>query len=75
MMLQQSRFTIHGDGAPLEDHPKSEEFLMKLEIPFAFRTSVGRSLEMLGIKRSTLFPELDHLAREIQDDEKKNIRI
>jgi len=75
MMLQQSVFTIHGTPEPLEHMPNSRDFLVKFEIPYECRTSVGREVEMMGMTRSKLFPELEHLAREIVEMEGKHIRI
>ena len=75
MMLQQSMFTIHGDRTAIEELPKADVFLRKYEIPFACRSSVAKGLEMLGIRRSTLFPELEHLAREIEETERTSLRF
>jgi hypothetical protein len=71
-------FTVHGrDNTPLEDLAKNREpkvpqllgtGLWRITIP---RRRVGHVLDQLkslGIGRSTVFPELEHLARDIGDD-------
>jgi hypothetical protein len=75
MMLQQSMFTIHGERSALEELPNADVFLRKYEIPLACRRTVAAGLEMLGIRRSTLFPELEHLAREIVETEGRSVRF
>jgi hypothetical protein len=65
MSLQHSVFTLHGDGTPLEERPDVDSFLSKLVIPAAARQRVASDLEMLGVRRSTLFPDLENLAREL----------
>jgi hypothetical protein len=74
---QRGCFTVHGrDDAPLENRAKNRghkvpaiwgEGLWRITIP---KRRVGHVLEQLksvGIERSTVFPELEHLAREIGD--------
>jgi hypothetical protein len=75
MMLQQSMFTIHGERKALEELPNADVFLRKYEIPLGCRRTVAAGLEMLGIRRSTLFPELEYLAREIVETEKGSLRV
>ncbi len=65
MMLQQSTFTIHGSEKPLEDSPTVDKFLLKFEIPANAKESLLHLLEGLGIRESTIFPELQHLARDL----------
>jgi hypothetical protein len=67
MSLQHSVFTLHGDATPLDERERSYEFLSKLVIPAASRRELARDLDMLGIRRSTLFPDIENLARELAD--------
>jgi len=68
MMVQQGRFTIHGDRVPLEEHPEASRFLKKLEIPQESRLTFKRELRVLGIRRATLFPDLQSLAYELESE-------
>jgi hypothetical protein len=62
IMLQQSRFTIHGLPKPLEDIEGSEAFLKRMLIPETAKRRIREELVFCGIGRSTLFPDLDSLA-------------
>jgi len=65
MLVQQSTFTMHGSGKPLEEYDGAEEFLRKYTIPAGSKKEFWLSLQQLGIKESFLFPDLDHLAKEL----------
>ena len=68
MMNQLSRFTIHGSGSSwkaLESIPNAHKFLQRFEIPHSAKSSLGNDLRQAGISESILFPDLDHLANEI----------
>ena len=62
MLLQRSVFTVHGDTAPLDSHPRESEFLAKMVVPANRRTDIKRQLHALGIDRAHLFPDLSNLA-------------
>lgn len=67
MLMQQSRFTIHGRSAGLEtvnDLPR-QRFLRRYLIPQESRESLLLTIESLGCTKSVLFPDLDHLADDI----------
>ncbi len=74
---QCGRFTIHGKDTrsfvdQFRDHALSSDgYLVKLVIPWlprdAPRDAIRKDLELLGISYSTLFPDLDGLARELRD--------
>ena len=67
-MVQMSTFTIHGISTPLEHLEKSDKFLIKLEIPAENIDTFKQGIHMLGINESTLFPDLEHLAAELNRD-------
>jgi hypothetical protein len=60
-------FTVHGMRTPLDDHPHASEFLRMYEIPAAAKEVMRLELHMLGIRRSSLFPDLENLALELKD--------
>ena len=69
-MLQQGAcFTLHAPGSGAI----REEAVTRMTIPSARKPDFVRALRMLGISWSTLFPDLDHVCREIgirwQDEE------
>lgn len=64
LMVQQSVFTINGYNCPLDDLDNSDEFLIKYCIPKSCKLSVRKELKRLGIRLSSIFPDLEHLAEE-----------
>jgi len=66
MMVQQAAFTIHGPQAkPLNKMQGSDCFLRKLLIPEPSKERIAEELALLGIRESTLFPDLTSLARDL----------
>lgn len=75
MMLQQSTFTIHGSGMPLDSRADWEKFGRKWVVPADRKPSLLRELVGLGIRRSTLFPDLENLARYITQDARRRVPL
>lgn len=67
MASQHARYTIHGTREPLDTHPKAASFLRKLTIPKDDLQRIRRELSILGIRRSTVFPDLANLAAELEE--------
>ncbi len=67
MIAQLSVFTIHDDNEPLECHENSSKFLVKYEIPVCAKEKLREQLKHAGIRPSSLFPDLEHLSKEIKD--------
>ena len=65
MFVQQSVFTMHGSSKPLEEYEGIAKFLKKITIRAELKLRLWASLQQLGIKESNLFPDLDHLAAEL----------
>ena len=65
MLLQQSGFTVHGPAPSLDKLEYHEEILMSWDIPSASKVKLKRQLAGIGFNESTLFPDLEHLARYI----------
>lgn len=66
MLMQSSAMTIHGSGTPLETYEGSETFLTKFEVSAKAKSLIRKQLDYLGIRISSLFPDLDHLAVELR---------
>lgn len=73
MMVQHSRFTIHATDKPLDnllptgpETPNISDILMRFVIPPTSKAFLRGQLFDVGIRRSTLFPEPDSLAHDIQ---------
>ncbi|MCC7433846.1 MAG: FRG domain-containing protein [Methanoregulaceae archaeon] len=64
-MVQQSAFTLHGRNQPLEDISTADQFLIRIRIPAKSKAGFRQILELFGISRGTLFPDLDNLSREL----------
>lgn len=69
LMAQFSVFTIHGYNKPLESLPDREKFLMKFEIPVEFKRDLKQFLWDIGIREANIFPDLEHLAKEMYKGE------
>ena len=66
MVVQQSCFTIHGMSRPLEDLENSENFLVRIVIPPNIRQKLmDLFYKHLMFRQSDLFPDLDHLAKDL----------
>ena len=65
MQVQLAAFTLHGSPTPLESLDGSENFLLKFEIPPEFKSVLKDQLFQMGIRMSGLFPDLEHLAKDI----------
>jgi hypothetical protein len=65
MTMQLSAFTIHGNGQALDEHPAAAQFLRRIEIPVQVKQGLREVLTLLGIRRSTVFPDLENLAGEM----------
>lgn len=79
MQIQQSVFTLHGrvkqkEGAkellpekPLNKRPRSRGYLKKYIIRPKAKKNLRKSLERLGISRTSLYPDMENLAVELKD--------
>ena len=65
-MVQLSAFTIHGRAELLNHVSNAGTFLVKLDIPAEHKPKIRADLLNLGITESFLFPDLEHLARDIK---------
>jgi hypothetical protein len=65
MMVQLSVFTVHGLNRSLDNLPGNDRFLIGFRIPCQEKPKVKEELKHLGIRQSSLFPDLEHLAKEV----------
>jgi hypothetical protein len=65
-LLQASEFTIHGCDQPLEMHPNAEDFLVCINIPSGVKAILKEVLDVMRITEASLFPDLEHLAKELE---------
>ncbi len=65
MLVQLSAFTIHGIATPLEDLKDRDKFLIRFDIPASKKEGLLEDLFKLGIRESNLFPDLEHLAKDV----------
>jgi hypothetical protein len=66
MLIQQGAFTVHASSTPLNKIDGCETRLRKFVIPTEALPSFARELQLLGLRRGDLFPDLDNLARELR---------
>lgn len=65
MMVQCSRFTIHGNENELALMKLNKPYLIRIRIERTQAATMRRALTMLGITDTGLFPDLDHLAKSL----------
>ena len=65
MSFQLSKFTIHGEETPLETRPGAEMYLSKFVIPARSKPDFRVQLWQLGIRPSTIFHDIEHLADDV----------
>ena len=68
-MVQSSEFTVHATPHPIEELQNADRFVVQVKIPSAAKRGMQQALNLLHIKDSYLFPDLEHLARELQENE------
>jgi len=66
-MVQQSVFTIHGKDTPINKLPEADRFVAKIVIPKSAKQSFRDNLDMQGVNRATLFPDLENLAAYLRE--------
>ncbi len=60
--------TIHGSSQPLEGRDDSDRYLLKFVVDAAAKHDLRIHLERFGIRERNLFPDLEHLARDLNRD-------
>ncbi len=65
-LIQASEFTIHGSETGISDLPNSDQFLVSITLPSSFKLGYRQILNLLNLTESYLFPDLEHLAKQIQ---------
>ena len=69
MMVQLSGMTIHGSPRPLNERPGiGSDVLRKFVIDGRKKALLREELASLGIRQRTVFPDLEHLARDLEGD-------
>ncbi|MDX2260692.1 MAG: FRG domain-containing protein [Gemmatimonadales bacterium] len=71
MLMQMAAFTLHGNERPLEQRPEAAGILTGIHIPAKLKAHMRTMLEVLGIRRSNIFPDLESLSRELSEAEWK----
>lgn len=66
---QSARFTVHGTRGKLEKAKSAEGYLRKFVIPAEPKLQIWRDLYSCGITEASLFPDLEHLARDLKRTE------
>ena len=82
MMMQQAGFTIHaiGDGGGTDaandcDLAKRPgDFLMEFTIAAGARSKISEELKSVGLHQSTVFPDLDNLAEDIEAEWRQRLK-
>lgn len=71
MMLQQSGLTIHGSPRPLDElsNVGTAMLLQKFVIDGRAKVLIREELAALGIRERSVFPDLEHLARDLARDQ------
>lgn len=72
LISQKGTFTVHGiDKSPIEEfikiHPTPDEVLAKIVLQACSRESCKNHLHMLGIRRSTIYPDIDNFVLDLKE--------
>lgn len=65
LMVQLSMFTVHPVETPIDKLADSDMFLRKYTVFGEAKEEIRATLNLLGINVATLFPDLQHLAEDI----------
>lgn len=65
MLLQQGRYTIHGNPGDLVAAVGEAPYLGKWRVPATAKAYLKKQLEIMGVSRSLLFPDLASLAADM----------
>ena len=68
MQVQQGAFTVHTTSEFLTELPGADNWLHQLLIPAAAAKLIALQLEVLGVREAELFPDLDHLAKDLRNE-------
>lgn len=67
MVVQQGAFTLHSfDSAPLDHQDWAPYVLRKFVIPASAQKAFAREIEASGLGEAGIYPDLDHLSRELE---------
>ena len=64
LMVQLSVFTVHGSSLSLDDVQGNVSFLIKYKIQSEAKRLLKDQFKYLGIRESSLYPDLEHLAKD-----------
>lgn len=65
--VQLSGYTVHCNPNALEREPGCDRWLRRYLIPARAVPGISRELRLLGVTWASLFPDLDHLARDLAE--------
>jgi hypothetical protein len=65
-LVQQSVFTVHGPAAPLNQLPSNADFVALIRIARTAKQAFREALDLLGVARMALFPDLGNLAADLR---------
>lgn len=66
IQAQSGEFTAHPNGRPISEYLTSEDQILKIRISKTVRIRILLQLDLIGINRRTLFPDLDGLAQYLR---------
>jgi hypothetical protein len=66
-LVQQSVFTAHGSKVPINHLHGAPDFVARISIPRLAKIAFREALDLLGVNRSALFPDLGNLADDLAD--------
>lgn len=72
LLTQISVFTLHGHNELIEKMQNAQDFIIKIKVPKGSKRNLREQLKHLGVRASNIFPDLDHLAKEVKMTKFKN---
>ena len=65
LMVQLSVFTLHDTDRSIDELPSNSDFLLEFKVPKNSKKQLRRELKYLGVRESSIFPDLEHLATDV----------
>ncbi len=75
LTIQLSVFTLHSKNTSIEKIKNHDSFLYKFKIDKNSKKKIRKELKYLGIRESSLYPDLEHLALDVSRSKFKKTKI
>jgi hypothetical protein len=75
MLAQHAAFTVHAADNDLSKVPDHDRFLIRFQIKRNQRPNILRDLRKAGTRESTIYPDLGHLAADLEEEWREIVAV